>query len=54
MRDVLGKQFGIPWSMGIVGFWYRTDLFAQAGPVASVRVSPDSLDLPIGLTAQVD
>ena len=29
--QVDGKQYGIPWNMGIVGFWYRTDLFAQAG-----------------------
>ncbi len=26
-----GKYYGVPWDMGMVGFWYNTDLFAQAG-----------------------
>jgi raffinose/stachyose/melibiose transport system substrate-binding protein len=26
-----GKQYGLPYSVGIVGFWYRPDLFKQAG-----------------------
>ncbi len=26
-----GKQYGVPWDMGAVGFWYNKDLFAQAG-----------------------
>jgi len=26
-----GKQYGIPYTVGIVGFWYRKDLFQQAG-----------------------
>jgi raffinose/stachyose/melibiose transport system substrate-binding protein len=26
-----GKQYGIPWDMGMIGFWYNKDLFAQAG-----------------------
>jgi raffinose/stachyose/melibiose transport system substrate-binding protein len=26
-----GKQYGLPYSVGIVGFWYRPDLFTQAG-----------------------
>ena len=26
-----GKNYGIPWDMGMVGFWYNKDLFAQAG-----------------------
>ena len=26
-----GKQYGVPWDMGVVGFWYNKDLFAQAG-----------------------
>jgi raffinose/stachyose/melibiose transport system substrate-binding protein len=29
--QVDGKQYGIPFSLGVVGFWYRTDLFKQAG-----------------------
>ncbi len=26
-----GVQYGVPWDMGMVGFWYNKDLFAQAG-----------------------
>lgn len=26
-----GKNYGVPWDMGMVGFWYNTDLFTQAG-----------------------
>ena len=26
-----GKQYGVPWDMGVVGWWYNKDLFAQAG-----------------------
>ncbi|HXM55144.1 MAG TPA: extracellular solute-binding protein, partial [Candidatus Dormibacteraeota bacterium] len=27
---VNGKQYGIPYSLGLVGFWYNKDLFAKA------------------------
>jgi raffinose/stachyose/melibiose transport system substrate-binding protein len=33
--QVDGKQYGVPYSLGIVGFWYRTDLFEQAGITAT-------------------
>jgi raffinose/stachyose/melibiose transport system substrate-binding protein len=26
-----GKNYGVPWDMGMVGFWYNKELFAQAG-----------------------
>lgn len=26
-----GRQYGVPWDMGMVGFWYNKDLFAEAG-----------------------
>ncbi|MFL5716578.1 MAG: ABC transporter substrate-binding protein [Chloroflexota bacterium] len=26
-----GKQYGIPWDMGMIGFWYNKDLFQKAG-----------------------
>ena len=26
-----GKQYGVPYDYHVVGFWYRTDLFAKAG-----------------------
>ena len=29
--QVDGAQYGIPWSLGMVGFWYNKDLFDQAG-----------------------
>jgi raffinose/stachyose/melibiose transport system substrate-binding protein len=31
MYQVDGAQYGIPFDLGMVGFWYNTDLFAQAG-----------------------
>jgi raffinose/stachyose/melibiose transport system substrate-binding protein len=27
----LGENYGVPWDMGMIGFWYNKDLFAQAG-----------------------
>jgi raffinose/stachyose/melibiose transport system substrate-binding protein len=29
--QVGGKQYGIPYNFGLVGFWYNKDLFGQAG-----------------------
>ena len=26
-----GKNYGVPWDMGMVGFWYNKELFEQAG-----------------------
>ena len=26
-----GKQYGVPWDMGMIGFWYNKALFEQAG-----------------------
>ncbi len=26
-----GVQYGVPWDMGVVGFWYNKELFAKAG-----------------------
>lgn len=26
-----GRQYGIPWDLGMIGFWYNKDLFAKAG-----------------------
>jgi raffinose/stachyose/melibiose transport system substrate-binding protein len=26
-----GKQYGVPWDMGMIGFWYNKDAFAKAG-----------------------
>ncbi len=35
-----GKQYGIPYDYHVVGFWYRTDLFQQAG----ITDPPKTLD----------
>jgi raffinose/stachyose/melibiose transport system substrate-binding protein len=29
-----GKQYGVPWDMGMIGFWYNKALFEQAGVTA--------------------
>ncbi len=39
--QVEGKQYGLPFSVGVVGFWYRTDLFKQAGIDAPPRTMDD-------------
>ena len=26
-----GKQYGVPWDMGMIGFWYNKKLFSDAG-----------------------
>jgi raffinose/stachyose/melibiose transport system substrate-binding protein len=38
--QVSGKQYGIPYSLGILGFWYNKDLFAQAG----ITTPPTTID----------
>jgi raffinose/stachyose/melibiose transport system substrate-binding protein len=30
-----GKQYGIPWDLGMIGVWYNKDLFSKAGITAS-------------------
>jgi raffinose/stachyose/melibiose transport system substrate-binding protein len=35
-----GKQYGIPYDLHVVGFWYRTDLFTRAG----ISAPPKTLD----------
>jgi len=29
--QVNGKTYGLPWSLGVVGFWYNKAFFTQAG-----------------------
>jgi raffinose/stachyose/melibiose transport system substrate-binding protein len=38
--QVGGKQYGIPYDLHVVGFWYRKDLFAKAG----ISAPPTTLD----------
>ena len=38
-----GKQYGIPWDMGMIGFWYNKKLFEQAGITAPPATWDDYL-----------
>jgi raffinose/stachyose/melibiose transport system substrate-binding protein len=38
--QVEGKQYGIPFDLHVVGFWYRKDLFQQAG----ITAPPTTID----------
>ncbi len=29
-----GRQYGVPWDLGMIGFWYNKELFAKAGITA--------------------
>ncbi len=40
LYQVDGKQYGIPYDLGVVGFWYNKDLFRQAG----ITAPPATLD----------
>jgi raffinose/stachyose/melibiose transport system substrate-binding protein len=37
-----GKNYGVPWDMGMVGWWYNKDLFTKAG-ITSVPTTWDDL-----------
>lgn len=39
-----GVQYGVPWDMGMVGFWYNKDLFAEAGIEAPPETWSEFLD----------
>jgi raffinose/stachyose/melibiose transport system substrate-binding protein len=43
---VNGKQYGVPFDQHIVGFWYRKDLFAQAG-ITSAPTTMDQLNADV-------
>jgi raffinose/stachyose/melibiose transport system substrate-binding protein len=40
-----GKNYGVPWDMGMVGFWYNKDLFQQAGIDATPTTWTEFLDV---------
>src|SRR4029078_2804480 len=42
--QVGGKQYGIPYNFGLVGFWYNKDLFADAGISAPPATYAELLD----------
>jgi raffinose/stachyose/melibiose transport system substrate-binding protein len=39
-----GKNYGVPWDMGMVGFWYNKALFSQAGIQAPPQTWTELLD----------
>jgi raffinose/stachyose/melibiose transport system substrate-binding protein len=39
-----GKNYGVPWDMGMVGWWYNKDLFTQAGITAPPTTWTEFLD----------
>jgi raffinose/stachyose/melibiose transport system substrate-binding protein len=39
-----GKNYGVPWDMGMVGFWYNKALFEQAGIAAPPTTWTEFLD----------
>ena len=45
LYNVDGKQYGIPFNLGMVGFWYNKDLFAQAGIEAPPTTWDELLDV---------
>jgi len=46
-----GKNYGVPWDMGMVGFWYNKDLFAQAGIESTPTTWTEFLDAVTKLKA---
>jgi raffinose/stachyose/melibiose transport system substrate-binding protein len=43
---VKGKQYGIPYDLHVVGFWYRKDLFTKAG-ITSAPTTMDQLNADV-------
>jgi raffinose/stachyose/melibiose transport system substrate-binding protein len=41
--QVSGKQYAIPYSVGVVGFWYNKQLFAKAGITSAPKTWPQLL-----------
>jgi raffinose/stachyose/melibiose transport system substrate-binding protein len=41
--QVNGKQYAVPYSVGVVGFWYNKELFAKAGVAAAPKSWPELL-----------
>ncbi|GGM57645.1 sugar ABC transporter substrate-binding protein [Dactylosporangium sucinum] len=47
-----GKQYGIPYDLHVVGFWYRKDLFEQAGIAAPPKTMTEFNDAVTKLKAK--
>jgi raffinose/stachyose/melibiose transport system substrate-binding protein len=39
-----GKNYGVPWDMGMIGWWYNKDLFSKAGIQAPPKTWAELLD----------
>src|SRR4030042_6356321 len=39
-----GKNYGVPWDMGMIGFWYNKELFSKAGISAPPKTWTEFLD----------
>ncbi|WP_344612735.1 ABC transporter substrate-binding protein [Dactylosporangium salmoneum] len=50
--QVDGKQYGIPYDLHVVGFWYRKDLFDQAGITAPPKTMAELNDAVAKLKAK--
>ena len=48
--QVNGKQYGVPYDLHTVGFWYRKDLFAKAG----ITTPPATIDRSSRPTRQAE
>jgi raffinose/stachyose/melibiose transport system substrate-binding protein len=46
-----GAQYGIPWDMGMIGFWYNKDLFQKAGITTPPTTWDEYLDAVTKLKA---
>lgn len=46
-----GRNYGVPWDMGMVGFWYNKELFAQAGITTPPTTWPELLEAVKALKA---
>ena len=40
-----GRVYGLPWNMGMVGFWYNTELFEEAGITKEPQTWSEFLDV---------
>jgi raffinose/stachyose/melibiose transport system substrate-binding protein len=49
LYQIEGKQFGTPYELGMVGFWYNKELFAKAG----VKNTPNTWSELLGVVRQL-
>jgi raffinose/stachyose/melibiose transport system substrate-binding protein len=49
LYEIAGKQYGVPYELGMVGFWYNRELFAKAG----VQSTPKTWAELLGVVRQL-